>query len=665
MIIIFLPILVYVCSLVASYILAVFLRRYLWKLCLNKIVAFSIGAVVFLIASKLFSILASLILSIVFRSLGPEAGQLLGILAFSYGDKLIYFVTITPAVLACIVGYKYLSANVIYSSKIPQTEVATTKSRLFLRLTTSVSVLIFLFALFGSWGPLYGAVTVPVMTNAPRVLASSLHQPRLCLLMPIESFDSEYNYGAEGIKCLHDSQTEEEFYANCNLIPLAFRDSEPYQECVIHQAKSLAQNSSSLPFEIQANICNGITDLEKRFVCLLPYRDSSVWGATCNEVLNSMRQNKENNWEDAIIIGKCLDNKTVNELDQNGMPLWFNWHVITGYEKDGIPLTRDNILQWLRSLEVNPNIIANPSATLNAGKSIDTLRFRDEKGKTFLSHVLDASPGSDIGKIISADNIHVLLTFGIDPHIKDAGGLSAMDYAFEYGYLGAVQEMLPSFKGYKPSADLVTSFLTHCHTDYERGTEQEECYGSFGEGEHYEEARQGYLRLGLLSINLNTIVKKFTTDTPIVTQWKTYRDEKYGFEVSLPIDASVSEIKNQICTPNDIPMSFVEINYSNGYIEVGAYNSKFHCESGKYGTDVQSNSTEVMLGNKAFTANGYAHQDKNLNVSEYYQFNPDTRTSIGFGVSMYDYGTDNKISVGEYSMIKDAILKILQTYKKI
>ncbi len=490
MILIFFPVLVYVCSLVASFVSAIFLRRYLWKLCVNKVVAFTIGAIVFLIASKLFSIIASLILSAISRSLG-EAGQLLGILAFSYGDKLIYFVTITPALLACVVGYKYLSAKILYLGQIPEAEVATNKPRLFLGLSTGISVLVFLWALFGSWGPLYGIVTVPVASNFPRLLATSLHQPRLCLLMPAESFNTEYDYRAIGMQCLHDSQTQEEYYNHCDLIPTSVRESKfsslavspsmsPFQECVTHRAESLANDStSSLSQDAKANTCNEIRNLARRATCLLPYVNTSAWTTMCSTAINNLKQAEDNyNAQDAVIIGRCLDKQTVNELDANGAPLWFNYHVITGYDKYGIPVKAPEIIYWLSSMGVNPN-------------------STNSKGQNFLSYLLDSAFGSEHGQAVENSYATDFIKIGIDVHSKDKSGLSTMDYAFSGGYSRLVYSLLPLFKDYRPSADVVTSFLTICHDSKERGTAQDECYGLF-DGEHYENARQEFLKLGLL-----------------------------------------------------------------------------------------------------------------------------------------------------------------------
>ncbi len=91
------------------------------------------------------------------------------------------------------------------------------------------------------------------------------------------------------------------------------------------------------------------------------------------------------------------------------------------------------------------------------------------------------------------------MKLGIDVHQKDSSGLSTMDYAFKDGYFKLFYGLLPPFKDYKPSADVVTSFLTACHDDKERGTATEECYGLF-HVEQYEQARKGFLELGLLNV---------------------------------------------------------------------------------------------------------------------------------------------------------------------
>ena len=497
MIIIFFPIFVYVCSLIASFVLAIFLRRYLWKLCINKVVAFTIGAIVFLIASKLFSILASLILSAISRSMG-EAGQLLGILAFSYGDKLIYFITITPTVLACVVGYKYLSAKIIYFSQIPETEVVAKKSRLFLFFTTGISCFILLFVLFGPWGALYSTVTVPTTTNFPKLLATSLHQPQFCLLMSRKSFDPDFfNAPGAGIMCLRDSQTEKEYYSHCELIPLSTRENvlsdffdnapdyngNPYQECVTHQAQLLAQDTqSSLSLEDKATTCDGIKNLARRAVCLLPYIGTQAWTTMCDVSLSALKKGgiDNDNGKDAVIIGQCFDKQTVNELDAEGTPLWFNYHIITGYDKYGVPVKTPNILYWLATIGVNPN-------------------STDPTGKNYLSYLLTQSTfGNVYGHAIENSYATDFVRLGIDVHSKDSSELSTMDYAFSGGYSKLLYGLLPLFKDYKPSAEVVTSFLTACHDGKERGIAQDECHGLF-DGEHYEQARQDFLELKLLS----------------------------------------------------------------------------------------------------------------------------------------------------------------------
>ena len=508
---IFFPILVYVCSLIASFVLAIFLRRYLWKLCINKVAAFTIGAIVFLIASKLFSIIASLILSAISRSLG-EAGQLLGILAFSYGDKLIYFVTITPTILACVVGYKYLSAKIISFNQIPEAEVVTNKSRLFLGLSTGISVLVLLWALFGSWGPLYGIVTVPVASNLPR-LATSLHQPRLCLLMPVESFNAEYDYRAIGMQCLHDSQTQEEYYNRCDLIPTSVRASvreskfssfavspsmSPYQECVTHHAESLANDpASSLSQDAKANTCNEIQNLARRAACLLPYMNTSTWTTMCSSAISTLKKtDDDHNAKDAVIIGKCLDKQTINELDKNGTPMWFNYHILTGYNSYGISLVSNDILSWLQSIGLDPKIT-------------------NSAGKNFLSYLLDSHPESDFGKTINGYEMYTFLDHGLGIDVftqKDKAGLSSMDYIFTNGHLKVldnIKGLYPDLKGYKPSAILVTDFLEKCHTGIgdmfpkflgQRGTAYDECFHSDDES-----ARQEFLKFGLLGVTAVTV----------------------------------------------------------------------------------------------------------------------------------------------------------------
>ncbi len=510
MILIFLPTLIYSCSLLASLVLAIFLRRYLWRLCINKIVAFTVGAIVFLIASKLFSIIGSLILFLISRSIGPEASNFLGILGFSYGDYIIYFITITPALLACVTGYKYLSARIIHFSQTPETEVVTTKSLLFLRLATGTSILVFLWALFGSWGPLYRIVTVPVASNFPRLLATSLHQPRLCLFMPTESFNAEYDFRAIGMECLHDSQTQEEYYYHCDLIPISVRESEfsslevyrsisPYQECVTSYAKSLANDqTSSLSHEAKANTCNKIQNLARRAECLLPYISSSTWNTACNDAINDLKKtDDDHNAKDAVIIGKCLNKQTVNELNKNGTPMWFNYHILTGYNSYGIPLTSNSILSWLQSIGLDP-------------------KSTDATGKNFLSRLLNSHPESDFGKVINDYEMYNLLDhgLGIDAFTqKDKAGLSSVDYAFQYGHwkvLDNIKFLYPDLKRYTPSAILVTNFLKKCHDgggDWlpkfsgQRGTAYDECFHSDD-----EQARQEFLKLGLLGVPAVTIL---------------------------------------------------------------------------------------------------------------------------------------------------------------
>ncbi|MCX6752275.1 MAG: hypothetical protein NTZ87_02125 [Candidatus Nomurabacteria bacterium] len=516
-VIIFFPLLVFVLSLIVAFLMLVFLRRYLWKLCKNKVLAFTVGAVVFLILSKLFSILASLLLFLVARLLAPEIAQLLGILAFSYGDKLIYFYAIAPTFLACVAGFIYIRTRIIYAIKASEADVSPTKSRLFLQFATVTSVLVFLFALFGPWGPLYGTVTIPTINNFPKILATLFRQPRFCSLMPGKSFDPDFfNTPGAGIRCLRDSQTEKEYYAHCELIPLSTREDilsgffenapdyngNPYQECVTHQAQLLAQDTqSSISLDDKAATCNGIKNLARRAVCLLPYISTQAWTSMCSASFNAIKKGSyygsdDNNGKDAVIIGQCLDKKTINELDADGTPLWFNAHIITGYDKYGVPIKTPDILYWLSSIGVNPNSV-------------------DLTGKNYLSYILDSALGSKNGQAVENSYATDFVKLGVNVHSKDSSGLSAMDYAFEGGYSKLVYGLLPLFKDYKPSAEVITSFLTTCHDGKERGTAQDECYGLF-DGEHYEQARKDFSRLGLLGISaIETSAAKISDRKPI------------------------------------------------------------------------------------------------------------------------------------------------------
>src|SRR3989344_5149249 len=354
--------------------------------------------------------------------------------------------------------------------------------------------------------PLWSAAT----TKLAPMLASTLQKPELCLWMPEVSFDYEnpnnvVSGKVPGIDCLREAQTEEEYYSHCELIPESVRESfidgfgaapaaqdSPYQECILRGTQLLAESGlSATAVGSNPDNCRNIQDVDRRAVCLLPYIGSSAWSEMCAEALLSVRGGHFQG-DDAIIIGRCLNNKTVNEKRPSGRPIWFNFHVASGFELYNVPVTRDEILQWLKSIGANPNLTAGAPVPGNDPLGVD----EGSGGATFLVYLLDANPGSEIGRTIKKGDFRALLDFGIDPRIKSKSGLTAIDYAVKWGNIDAVELLLPYFKGYAPKKELVDFFLKEM-CDYQQDTNS--CFSLWPDEQAYlERARLGFTKLGFI-----------------------------------------------------------------------------------------------------------------------------------------------------------------------
>ena len=508
-------------ALVSAYFLTMFLIRYTRRFYANVVIAFCAGAITFLLADKILAIAFTFLINIlVFTTLGSLFGAgsagaaILENIVIIWGYHIYYTFIIITTVLACVVGYKHarnraaptLPTDAIAPQAVPPVPVPTPPpaNRLGHLLFSLVGVVVFLVVVML---PLWSAATTAL---AP-MLAATLQKPELCLWMPEASFDYEnpnnvVSGKVPGIDCLRAAQTEEEYYSRCDLIPESMRESliggfgtapayqdSPYQECILHGSQLAAENgvSSTASAGTSADNCRNIQDIDRRAVCLLPYIGSPAWSEMCAEALIAVRGGKFQG-DDAIIIGRCLDNKTVNEKLSSGRPIWFNFHVASGFELYNIPVKRDEILQWLKSIGVNPNLTAGTPVLGNDPLGID----EGSDSATFLVYLLDVNPGSELGKTIKKDDFRALLDFGIDPRIKDKSGLTAIDYAVKWGNIDAVELLLPYFKGYTPKKELADFFLKEM-CDFQKDTNS--CFSLWpDEQANFERARLGFIKLGFI-----------------------------------------------------------------------------------------------------------------------------------------------------------------------
>lgn len=507
-------------ALTSAYFLTMFLIRYTRHLYTNAVIAFCVGAIIFLVADKILAIAFTFLINIlVFTTLGSLFGAgsagaaILGNVTIIWGYHIYYTFITATTLLACFVGYKHahnrvapaLTPNAITPQGVPAVPTTQTlpANRLVHFLLSGIGVVVFIIVVMLPW---WSVAT----TGLAPVLAAMLQKPELCFWMPEASFDFEnpnnvVSGRVPGIDCLRSAQTEEEYYSRCDLIPESVRESSiggigtapayqdsPYQECILHGSQLAAEGGASKTAAASsADSCRNIQDLDRRAVCLLPFIGSPAWSDMCAESLATIQSGGFMGY-DALIIGKCLDKNTVNQKLSSGRPLWFNFHVASGFELYNIPVKRDEILQWLKSIGANPNLTAGVPVPGNDPLGIDN----GSEGATFLVYLLDVNPRSEIGKTIKKDDFRALLDFGIDPRIKDKSGLTAIDYAVKWGNIDAVELLLPYFKGYAPKKDLVDFFLKEM-CDYQQDTNS--CFSLWpDEQASFERARLGFIQLGFI-----------------------------------------------------------------------------------------------------------------------------------------------------------------------
>ncbi|MBI5003814.1 ankyrin repeat domain-containing protein [Candidatus Kaiserbacteria bacterium] len=483
-------------AIVIAYPSALYTLRYVRRFYTNGLGAFLGGAAIFLIIETSFTFVLGFLLPLIFSSLlSGQESDVIGILTEVFLRIFGTAIMTVPTILALAVGYKHMqgwaiSTVDVSSVRTPLDSTHRVSNTISLPIISGI-ILVFLTIL-----PWWTTIT---FTTAP-LLASRFHQPQWCLWMPEVAFDSgRWQNLAPGVACLKRAQTDEEYYARCDLMPEAVREpianiddaNSPYQDCIMHNVQVTTRNATSSMLgavSSAADTCGQIKDLERRATCLLPYTNTSAQGVMCAAVFNSLDQGFFDGI-DAVIIGRCLDKQTVNEKMFEGRPIWFNFHVASGYKLGNhVSVKRDDILQWLKSINVNPNARTATSARGSADKSV--------AGQTFLLYLLDAGLQSQIWLFVTADDIKALISFGVDPRIKDISGWSAMDYAIKWGNIDAVEVLLPYFKGYAPRQEAADFFLKEI-CDYQADTGK--CFSIWDtEQAAAERARVGFQKLGFI-----------------------------------------------------------------------------------------------------------------------------------------------------------------------
>lgn len=184
-----------------------------------------------------------------------------------------------------------------------------------------------------------------------------------------------------------------------------------YNSCIIAEAERTNQ----------ATLCSKIFDETSKARCVRAFIGTDEWENICNQFL-------EQNFFSPIITGRCLTNKTVNNLFPTSkpsggtVPAWFR-AVHSGaffYDKT------EDVFLWLAEIGADPNL-------------------RDGEGMTVLAHGFNYSsftPGIDIEKI------NRMIEFGVDPNSKDYNNHDALYYA-ENGTVPISKEVIDHLRSFQ------------------------------------------------------------------------------------------------------------------------------------------------------------------------------------------------------------------------
>lgn len=134
------------------------------------------------------------------------------------------------------------------------------------------------------------------------------------------------------------------------------------------------------------------------------------------------------------------------------------------------------------------------------------------------------------------------------------------------------------------------------------------------------------------------------------SNWKTYINSKYGYEISYPNDATVTTAPE-----NSIPESCVSIKYSSGYILIATPDSiNVPCSETGVSDEDKKTGQSIIIGDATYEADGFSSNDAN----QYSEF-----LNINLPKNIYvTYGINQGPEIG-YQGTERVIKEILSTFK--